>query len=162
SPARASLAALAILLVAAAAEASPSRWARARNPALDQQENVLAEVEALELRYKRVTRLQKDAAAAEVGKIYLRPSRDMLEPAGPAARPPGAAGVRLRRAELPPRLGEAARAAPLFGSITRDKPSVPVLLDTYSALAISYARLGRHEEEIKAYGEALRLEPHSW
>jgi tetratricopeptide (TPR) repeat protein len=156
----ASLAAGAILLGAAAAQASPSRWARVRDPVLDQQETVLAEAERLELQYRHVTHLRQDESGAEVGKIYLRQARDLLEQGGIGrARDPA---VRFRLAELHHLLGEDAKAAPMLESILRDNPTAPVLVDTFSALAISYARLGRHEEEIKAYGKALLLEPHSW
>ncbi len=156
----ASIAAGAILLGAAVASASPSRWARVRDPSLDQQEAVLAEAEALELRYKNAKRLRKDDTGAELGKIYLRQARDLLEQGGIGrARDPA---VRFRLAEVYHRLGEDAKAAPLLEAILRDNPPAPVLVDTLSALAISYARLGRHEEEIKAYTRALLLEPHSW
>lgn len=149
-----------VALGAASAEAGPSRWARARDPAIDRQETLLADVEALELRYRLGLRLHYgDRAASEVDKLYLRQARDLLEQGGVAtARDPA---VRFRLAEVYHLLEEDTKAVPIFASILRDNPSAPVLADTYGSLAISYARLGKHEEEIKAYDGALRLQPDS-
>lgn len=142
----------AILLSAVRADAAPSRWARARDPALDRREKLLADVEALEILSRK-----KDGRAD--APIYLQKAKELLEQGGVArARDPS---LRFHLAELYGRLHEDEKAIALLRALLRDNPPAPIRVEAYSALAISCARLGRHDEEIKAYAEALLLEPHT-
>ena len=140
------------------AEAGPSRWESARNPEVFRRQALLDEAETLTLRYRRIRRLQR-SEAAEVGKVFIHQAKDLLEEGGIGrSRDPA---IRFRLAELYHLLEDDAKAIPLFESILRSSAPAPIRAEAYSSLAVSYARLGRHEDEIKAYTGALLLEPHS-
>jgi tetratricopeptide (TPR) repeat protein len=147
------------LLSSAGAEASPSRWARARDPEIDRRATLLADAEALALKFRHSVDTAKFEDGQGDAQMYLQKARDLLEQGGAArSRDPV---LRYRLAEIYNLLQDDEKAVPLFKALLRDNPPAPVRADAYSSLAISYARLGQHEEEIKAYGQALLLEPHT-
>jgi tetratricopeptide (TPR) repeat protein len=148
-----------ILLSAAFAEASPSRWTRARDPDLDRRETLRADAEALVLKARHVARTQRKEGGQAAAQIYLQKARDLLEQGGAAhARDPA---LRFSLADLYHRLQDHEKAIPLLKALLRDNPPALLRADAYSALAVSYAYTGQHEPEIKAYGQALLLQPHA-
>jgi tetratricopeptide (TPR) repeat protein len=134
-------------------------WTRARNPDLARRAGALAEAEALVLKSRRLQRpLKYGLVFSERPEIYLREARRVLEAAGAeTSRDPL---LRFRLAEVLVDLGEHAGAAKHYEVAVRS-PSLaaPLRASGLMDLAVCYARLGRHEEEIKAYTEALSLEP---
>src|SRR6185503_14504460 len=153
------LAAGAILLGAPLASAAPSRWAKARHPELEQRESLLAEADALVAKYRHARHVQKDGDGMAAARIYLEKARDLLAEGGAErSRDPT---LRYRLAQLQHLLGDDEKALPLLEVLLRDNPPAPIRALAYGDLAVCYARLGRHEDEIKAYGEALKLTPYS-
>jgi tetratricopeptide (TPR) repeat protein len=53
------------------------------------------------------------------------------------------------------------RAAEHYAFVAQSDAPLTVRAEALNDLAICYARLGRHAEEVAAYGRALALEPHS-
>jgi len=160
---RRALALAAALAIAAlripSATAAPTIWARARVPELEAREQLLASVEELELKYRRLIRLRPDQDGITVATMYLRQAKDILEQAG-AARSSDVT-LRFRLAELYHELKVDKKATPLLESIVRSNAPAPMRAEAWSDLAVSYARLDRHKDELKAYTQALALEPHS-
>jgi len=143
----------------APAEAAPSVWTRAREPGFEQRRALLAEAEALLIRYDRLLRSPLADSVRQVGPLWLRQARALYEQAGaPTARDPF---LRLRYAGLLEDLADYPAATRAFEALLRTDPPLPVQADAWRELAVCYARLGRHQDEIKAYAEALALEPHS-
>lgn len=148
-----------IILSATFAEASPSRWTRARDPELDRRATLLADVEALALKSQHIRDEQKGEEGQALALMYLQKARDLLEQGG-AARTRDTV-LRYHLADFYSRLNDYEKAIPLFKALLRDNPPAPLRADAYGALAVSYARAGQHEDEIKAYGQALLLQPHT-
>src|SRR5262249_22210925 len=105
----------AILLGTAGGEASPSRGAEARDPELLRRENLLADAEALSLRYRQVASLGR-----EIAQVYLYKAKDLLEQGGAAeSRDPV---LRSRLAELYHLLQVDDKAIALYQALLRDNP----------------------------------------
>src|SRR5262249_6117362 len=51
------------------------------------------------------------------------------------------------------------KALLLLEGIAKENPPAPLRAIVFADLAVAYAHLGRVEEEIKAYGESLRVQP---
>lgn len=154
--------------------AEPSVWARARQPELDRQLTAMKRAEERLLKHRRVLQSQRGGVFQGMGSAYLHEACQILEDAGAeTSRDPM---MRYRLAEIERSLAEelyrfddirpaqkhTARAAKLLESTLRE-PGVPATLRAtgWADLAVCYAHLGHHEEEIKAYGEALNLETRS-
>ncbi len=160
--------AAAVALAAPVAGAAPTVWARARDPEIDRRAALVAEADGLLSRYAQLQRSPLRERVDEIGPLWLLEARKLYEQAGaPASRD---VGLRLKYASLLADLkdyaGAAAHIEALLGAGPRrgGKPALevpaPYRADAWRELAICYARLGRHRDEIKAYGEALALEPH--
>lgn len=159
SRAGATLAALALaLLVPAPAQAAPSIWAQAKDPGLGSSQALLREAEALELSYHQLVRRRPfDRGRDGSAQLFRLREREILEKGGAASSPDPA--LRFRLAEVYHALGQDKEAAALFEALLRGDPEPVIQAEIYADLAISYARLGRREDEIKAYSKALTLEP---
>jgi tetratricopeptide (TPR) repeat protein len=156
------LAAAAIALLALgipAAHAEPTVWARARDSGLEERRALIAQADELILRYENFLRSQWGDDAPMIGPLWLRQARVLYEQAGaPTSRDPL---LRLRYAGILEDLEDYSGAAAQLEALLRGDPPEPVQAEAWRALAVHYARLGRHEDEIKAYAEALAREPHT-
>lgn len=174
-PIRAAAVCVALLATTATrSSAAPSVWARARQPDLEQQLTAMRRSEELLLKHRRLLQMQRGEIFPGMGSVYLQEARKTLEAAG--AEMSSDPMMRYRLAEVLQALAEvfyriddialaqkqSARAAKLLESALR-APSLPATLRAtgWADLAVCYAHLGRHQEEIKAYGEALNLETRS-
>jgi tetratricopeptide (TPR) repeat protein len=136
-------------------------WKRARQPQLEQQRELVAEAESYELRYQQQLGIGHPvldrAEVAVLGDMYLTRAAELLEKAGAAtASDPF---LRYRLASVYAMQKRPARAVVLLESIARADPPAPLRASVFFDLALAYAHLGRVEDEIKAYGEALDVQP---
>jgi tetratricopeptide (TPR) repeat protein len=159
-----SLLAISVLAGAAAltanprvALADPSVWAKARDPSIAREASALVEAETLVRKYRHLQRQQVSAAFRDMGLFFLKDARRILESAGAAtSRDPT---TRYRLAEVLSDLGDHEKAAKLYEYALRSPSLLPPLRASgFTELAICYARLGRPQDEIKAYDDALALE----
>jgi tetratricopeptide (TPR) repeat protein len=157
-------AALGVALGAAGAEAAPSVWQRAGRPDDARRQDLIAEADLLELKYHalferdrhRRPRLDRREIAT-MSELYLTRAALLLEAAGAAdARD---LFLRSRLASVYSALKQNAKAMALLEGITREDPPAPLRAQVYGELAIAYAHAGRPEDEIKAYTEALAVQP---
>jgi tetratricopeptide (TPR) repeat protein len=149
------------LALAAPAQAAPTVWAKARGSAEGaKREALIAEAETLTIKYFVLRRSKPDfdfGNEAVLGDMILARAADLLEQAGaPAARDPF---LRYRLAEIYSLRRQYAKEAPLLESIARSDAPAVLRARVLSELAITYAHVGRIEDEIKAYGEALTVQP---
>lgn len=146
-------------LVSSPLHAAPTVWARALDPQAGERAALIAQADGLLIRYNRLRRYPLHDRVEEIGPLWLREARSLYERAGAAtSRDPS---VRLRYAELLTDLGDVQGAAATLEALLRTEPHARARSEAWRALAICYARLGRYEDEIKAYDEALALEPHA-
>jgi len=117
----------------------------------------VADAEALQLKFQRITRSHPDEDGARVGELFLRQAREVLEQAG-AARSPDLL-VRYQLAEVQHLLRDEVAAIKLFETVVTVEATPPsIRAEAYSQLAEAYTRLGRFDEEIRSYDAALRFE----
>ena len=132
-------------------------WAQARAGDQGRLAVAVADAEALQLKFQRITRARPDEDGAAVGELFLRQARELLEQNG-AARSPDLL-VRYQLAEIRHLLRDEAGAIKLFESVVAVEATPPSMrAEAYSQLAEAYTRLGRFEEELRAYDAALRFE----
>lgn len=132
-------------------------WAQARAGDQGRLAVAVADAEALQLKFQRITRSRPDEDGAAVGELFLRQARELLEQNG-AARSPDLL-VRYQLAEIRHLLRDEAGAIKLFESVVAVEATPPSMrAEAYSQLAEAYTRLGRFEEELRAYDAALRFE----
>ncbi|AUX48756.1 hypothetical protein SOCE26_102970 [Sorangium cellulosum] len=158
----AALAALAAISASAApatSAAAPTVWARALDPQADERAALLSQADGLLVRYERLRRSPLLERVEEIGPLWLREARALYERAGAATSRDYA--VRLRYASILEDLGDVQGAAAALEALLRTDPPAPARAAAWHALAVAYARLGRYQDEIKAYDEALALEPHT-
>ncbi|MGK4008949.1 tetratricopeptide repeat protein [Sorangium sp. So ce1036] len=146
-------------LVTAPLGAAPTVWARALDPEADHRAALIAQADALLARYNRLRRSPLLERVEEIGPLWLREARALYERAGAATSRDHA--VRLRYADILESLGDVQSAAANLEALLRIHPPAPARAEAWHALAVCYARLGRYADEIKAYDEALALEPHT-
>lgn len=157
-------------LAAAPARAGPSVWTAARDPSAQADAHTLAEASRALSKYERA-RYGRGELSPVMAPVYLGAALRILLDGG-AER---AADVRLRYV-LAYALEQAGQSLPIIdaGATTVDRERVVRLLravvdapdtppslraDAYNDLAIAYARLGRHADEVDAYDRALELQP---
>jgi tetratricopeptide (TPR) repeat protein len=141
------------------AEAAPSVWAKVHDPDLERRHRLAAEVDSLLVKYAAQLNLERAGHAVGLAPVYLHEARKLLEE-GRAAESTDMQ-LRFRLAEVLEELREYGKAAAILESIVRANPAAPHREEAWRSLAICDARLGRHDEELKAYAEALALQPHS-
>ena len=158
----ASLAALALGATGAAGPreavaAGPSVWARARDPGAVKRAAALAHAEAdLEKAFRTAEHVPH-----EVRLLLLLDARQKLEDVGAATS--NDVTLRLRLAQVLDLLDKHAEATAHFEwGVRSPRASAPARAEAWRRLAICYARLERYDDEIRAYGEALALEPEAF
>jgi tetratricopeptide (TPR) repeat protein len=136
--------------------ATPSVWARARNPELARRHSALAEVEALLIRYEREQSPSRGEQLRGMSTAYLLEAKSILEGAGgEKSRDPM---IRYRLAQVLYDLRQYPRATKVYESVARGSDlAAPFRASALSALGTCYAHVGRRDDEIKAYTEALAL-----
>jgi tetratricopeptide (TPR) repeat protein len=160
-PLRGSLAALALAATAAltpaTAAAGGSVWDRARHPESELRRELVAEAQVHE---RKATQIlfgrQRDPDRAD-GSAHLAIAATLLEEAGAATSRD--LFLRYRLASVYSLRQEPKKALALLESITRAEPPAPLRATAFADLAVTYAHLGRIDDEIRAYGEALRVQP---
>ena len=155
--------ALACLLGTTAAQAEPSVWTQAAQPATKRLADTLDEGDQL-LNQDVQLRLQEPASSSRRVPV-LNQARQVLE--GVADQYPNDPDLRFRLGEVyyelydvdedPKRLEQAAEHLSFVAAVTRH---VTIEAMALKDLAICYARLGKHGPEIDAYDRALTVEPH--
>jgi tetratricopeptide (TPR) repeat protein len=155
---------LAVLLAAGVCRAEPSVWTGARQPAARREAQVRRAVEEL---LGDANRLGETDPLAPIARgLYLRDALGRLEALGAAHSPSPALRLRYGQTayglwELDHRVELLEAAVAALGFAARSDASSMVRSEAWNDLAICLARLGRYDEEIAAYGEALRIEPHA-
>jgi tetratricopeptide (TPR) repeat protein len=157
---------LGALLAAGRAEAAPSIWQRARNPASVTQQAILTRVERL-LGSLGLAEFDAELSAGAIALSQLGQANwPCLSPAGSASEPESPAAD----VELDPRLeylvggalldaqaGREREARCMLERALRDAPNSPLSARGLSDLAIAAAKLGDREAEHAAYLRALEL-----
>jgi tetratricopeptide (TPR) repeat protein len=151
----------ALVTTGAKAQAEPSIWAQAREPWYAKQKELLSAAEQNIVKYER---LQRDPLLehgtgdfARLGSLYLIEARKFLEQAGGAhARD---VGVRIRLGHVLRMLGEYEAAVKVMLPIAQSELPASTRLEAWGVLALCWAKLGQRNDEIRAYGESLALEP---
>jgi tetratricopeptide (TPR) repeat protein len=156
------LLALAVLLGAGPAWAEPSIWARARRGNDEERRARLAEAEALQLKYHRLTSARREPSlgreeVAVLAGMYLLRSAQLLEEAGAGVSPDPF--VRLELADVYGLLGRHAESAAVLERVIRADPPAVLRARAWASVAVAYAHLGRTQDEIDAYGQALTQQP---
>ncbi|MFT3774535.1 MAG: hypothetical protein QM820_54960 [Minicystis sp.] len=158
------LVAIALLLGAAPAAADPSIWARTRRSEDEARRGLVAEAEALELKYHRLTNGRREAdqsldreEVAVLAGMYLLRAAELLEQAGAATSPD--LFVRMQLADIYGLMGKTAEAVAILERVVRADPPPVLYSRAWSTLAVAYAHLGRTQDEIHAYTKALEQQP---
>lgn len=163
--------AIALCLVSGSVSAEPSIWARARNPDEDARRALVAEADALQLKYHRLVseRRQHSLDRREVETLagmYLQRAAELLEQAG-AARSPDHF-LRLQLADVYGLLGKHTESLAVLEGMLRigrhasaasSDPPTPLATRAWASLAVAYAHAGRTADEIEAYTKALEHQP---
>jgi tetratricopeptide (TPR) repeat protein len=156
-------------LVVPEAVAAPTVWGRARRPDVGRRATLLEEADQFLLKHElaRSSPLEDGPGVPflRMGPVYLIEARKLLEQAGGAESPDPR--VRLRFGHVLRRLAQEPDASPLLNEraaevlVTVARSDAPPVITSaaWNELAICYAVLGRRDEEVHAYGEALALEP---
>ncbi|HKQ69057.1 MAG TPA: tetratricopeptide repeat protein [Polyangiaceae bacterium] len=137
---------------ALAAGHAPTQWDIARNPAVKSAEATHRQVELLLITVEQV------GSHSLVGKEKLLQAMLLLDEAKADVSP----DVRLRLdfGVVASDLGDDKRAAPVLESALAEAPEGPVAVRAWFSLGVSYTRLGRPDDEIRAWDEFLRRETH--
>ncbi|AKT44131.1 tetratricopeptide repeat protein [Chondromyces crocatus] len=142
-------------LLPTAVQARPSVWARARDPQGEKQRETIRTAERLLLKSEQ----EEGGLSPQMAQLYLTQARLLYEMAG--VKTSTDPFLRTRYAGILQELGDYEATTHELEAILRLSPPAPVRSEVYRDLAVCYARLDRHDEEIRAYGEALALEPHA-
>ncbi len=142
-------------------QAKPSLWARARDPELARQHDA---IKAADRALSQDYTLSRTPSAFRRGAM-LRKTQKMLARANAVAATNAELRYRLaqvhyRLFDMEDDLGHIEAAAEHFEYVALD-PRMPQMdrARALMSLAICYARLGRHEDEIEAYNRAIALQP---
>ncbi len=141
----------------APAEATPTRWALARDARAHRDDRAAREAEQALLAQARIQQ-GKVLVPAEDSLANAARAKEILVEADAATSPRGYLRMLLGQAYYA--LHRFEEAAATLETVV-DDPSVPTPLraSTQDDLAIAYARLGRVDEEIAAYDAAISLDP---
>jgi tetratricopeptide (TPR) repeat protein len=150
------LGAVATFLLAQPSHAEPgTNWSRYKNPQAERRRDLVAEAENLERKARHL--MARTHSETFLAKTQLSRAAILLHEAGAATSPDPFLRYRLAaiyEAEERPEL-----ALPLLESVARGSPPAPLRAASFARLGIVYAQLGRVDDEIAAYGEALALQP---
>ncbi|APR84593.1 Hypothetical protein A7982_09942 [Minicystis rosea] len=158
----AGLVAIVLGSLAAPASAEPSIWGRARRSEAEPRAALIAEAEALQLKYHRLNSARREQPLdreeiSVLSGMYLLRAAELLEQAGAATSPDLL--VRLQLADVYGLMGKNAEAAVVLERVIRADPPPLVHSRAWSSLAVAYAHLGRSQDEIHAYTKALEQQP---
>lgn len=149
--------ALALSILSSAAHAGPTVWSRARDPRVSVQDEMVRDAQKAVMRYRRMLRLG-GPNAAPTAALVLRDVR--LQLAKVVASGATDFGVRLLYVEVLRDSNDDAEAFKALTKLLADNPPASIRSDALGELAILHAKAGRREEEIRAYTESLKIEPH--
>jgi tetratricopeptide (TPR) repeat protein len=152
------VAAAAASIFPASASADPSVWTKAREPRLVQEGELVREAQRAILRYRRMAR-SLGPQGSSLAEMLLRDARRSLAQVVNAGTRDF--GVRMLYVEVlrDSKMPDDALAA--VKKLLADDPPAPVKADALTELALLHAHAGRRDEEIKAYTDALAIEPHA-
>ena len=140
---------------ASASRADPSVWARARDPEVSSQTDLIAKFDAL--RAKLELRRSRGPEGAALATMYLKEARRLLEDGRAAtSRDPG---LRHRYGWVLYQLDDHAAALPVLESVARGNAPAPIRADALFMLAQCYTTVGRYADQVRAYDGALELQP---
>ncbi|HEY4116684.1 MAG TPA: hypothetical protein VGM56_02460, partial [Byssovorax sp.] len=132
----------------ARADDTATVWGRARRPDLVANEKMLRQVDE---------HLRNGVdVLPDVRELYMREARRQLEAAGGDRSTD--VRVRVRYADVLHMLDDYAGCARAYERVLAASPDAPTAAHANDGLAICYAHLGRHVDEMRAYGAALELE----
>ena len=149
---------LASVTLVETAHASPTVWGRARDPRLATQEELVRDAQRAVMRYRGM-RVRNGMQTEALAALLLRDARKHL--ADLVASGSADFGVRLLYAEVLRDARANDEALQVLTKLLADQPPEPIRADALGDLAILYALAGRREEEIRAYTESLKIEPHA-
>ncbi len=146
------------LCISSVSRADASVWARARDERLVQEEELVREAQRSILRYRRMVRTS-GAQATSLADLMLRDARRAL--AQVMKNGTRNHSVRLLYAEVLRDSNARDEAVVVLKKLLAEDPPVPIRADALAELALLHAHAGRREEEIRAYTDALEIEPHA-
>jgi tetratricopeptide (TPR) repeat protein len=131
-------------------------WTRSRHPEAERRRELVLEAESLERKallhaHRRGSRDELLLNSARVRAVIL------LREAGAATSSDLA--LRYRLASLHGQLRQFDKSVPLLESIVRGDPAPPLRAAAFADLGVAYAEVGRTEDAIAAYTQALRIQP---
>ena len=155
--ARATALALICALAEATTIAGPSVWSRAREPVVGAQEEAIDEAQRAVAHYRMISRGRGEESPGAV--LALRKARELLAQA--IEKGVTDFGVRLLYVGVLRDANANDEAYAVLTKLLADKPPAPLRAEALGDLAILHALAGRREEEIRAYTDALAIEPHA-
>ena len=129
-------------------------WERTRHPETERRRDLIVEAESLERKAHHVMMIARSDTF--LGESQLARAAILLHEAGAETSPD--LFVRYRLASIYEQQHRPELALPLLESILRADPPAPLRASVYTELGVVYAHLGRIDDEIAAYGKALRDE----
>ncbi len=145
------------LLAPGTAAAAGSVWDRARHPEAELRHDLAAEAQGHELKASHILFDRHGNRDRADGASHLSIAATLLEQAGAATSRD--LFLRYRLASVYSLQEEPQKAQALLEPLVRADPPAPLRALVLSDLAVTYAHLGRIDDEIRAYGEALRVQP---
>lgn len=145
-----------ILLVSTSAAATPTVWDKARSPQVARESLALQAADHEVAQQQKTEGLLQIHMPEDVAMLHsLRALRALQDAGGERSKNP----VFLARlGALLHDLGQYAEAVRVEEAVVKSDVVGSLAADTYSDLAISYARLGRVDDEIAAYESALAFD----
>ncbi|MDI1445102.1 hypothetical protein [Polyangium sp. 6x1] len=159
------------LPLAREALAAPSVWTQARDPAAASRASLLEEADQFLLKHDLAQNESMfDASPAvdllRMRDVYLLEAKKRLDQAGGAESPDPRVRLRLghvlRRLgqdRSPPNPGRLDEAIRVLLTVAHGSAPPAITSNAWNELAIAYAVLGKRDQEVHAYGEALAHEP---
>ncbi len=155
-----SAAATALAMTCAIAEtpaiAGPTVWSRARDPRVGVQDDLVRDAQRAVMRYRRMSRNPGQQPLAALVRRDAKASLEKVVSSGATDF-----GVRLLYVEVLRDGNDNDKAYEVLTKLLKDGPPAPIRAEALGELAILHAIAGRREEEIRAYGDALAIEPHA-
>lgn len=136
--------------------AGPTVWSRAREPKRSVDEDLVRDAQRAVMRYRRMLRNNGQPSLAALVRRDARASLEKVVSGGGADF-----GVRLLYVEVLRDGNDNDEAYAVLTKLLKDGPPAPIRAEALGELAILHAIAGRREEEIRAYTDALGIEPHA-
>jgi hypothetical protein len=162
---------IATLIGAGAASATPTVWAKARDASLDRRLALVAQAESLLMKWRLGSIEAGRDPDAAMKEHYLREAEELLEQAGAETLPDPLVQLNFAtvlyddamhgdnsNAATEPN-GRLVRAVRILERLIHPTNPAYVRCEAWALLALSYGQQGRVADEIRAYGEALKLQP---